>query len=208
MKIADKITSKEELRAMMGEPSRNVQNKAIDRLDHHCINFLQKAPMAFLSTAGADGQCDTSPRGDGPGFVHILDDRHFIIPERPGNRRMDSLFNILDNPHAGMLFVIPGLGETLRINGKAFVIKDQEILKEMAVNGKVPALGIMIEVTECFLHCAKAFKRSQLWEPEFWAPKEELPNAPRILADHINLEDVTNETVQASLAVSYTKHLY
>ncbi|MHA7966727.1 MSMEG_1061 family FMN-dependent PPOX-type flavoprotein [Paenibacillus sp. CAU 1782] len=118
--------------------------------------------MLFLSTSDDKGFCDVSPRGDMPGSVTILDEKHFVIPERPGNRRIDSMRNILLNPRVGIIFIIPGLEETLRINGKAFVIKDNEILDLMKTNDKKPLLGIGVEVEECFIHCAKAFKRSKL----------------------------------------------
>ena len=202
------VKSDEELRSLLGTPSKNVANKTIKHLDDHCRNFISKSPIVFLSTADENGHCDTSPRGDAPGFVHIVDDHHFVIPERPGNKRMDSLRNILANPHIGLIFVIPGLEETLRVNGQACVIRDPNLLSQMAVNGKVTLLGIGVKVEECYIHCAKAFKRSKLWYSETWLAKDLLPRPAQILADHINLPDVTGETVQASLEESYSKRLY
>lgn len=208
MIFKEMITTDQELRSLLGTPSKNVSNKTIDYLDHHCQDYISKSPIVFLSTADSNGHCDTSPRGDAPGFVHIVDQHHFVIPERPGNKRMDSLRNIVANPHIGLIFVIPGLEETLRVNGKACIIKDSEILNKMEVNGKIPLLGIGVQVEECYIHCAKAFKRSKLWQSETWLPNNQLPNPANILADHINLPDVTSAKVQISLDESYSKRLY
>lgn len=208
MIFKETITSDEELRELLGTPSKNAANKVIHYLDHHCRNFISKSPIVFISTADANGYCDSSPRGDASGFVHVIDDHHFVIPERPGNKRMDSLRNIVANPHIGLVFVIPGLEETLRINGKAQIIQDADILEKMAVNGKIPLLGIAVQVEECYMHCAKAFMRSKLWKPETWIQKDQLPFPPQILADHINMQDVNIDTVKASLKESYEKRLY
>ncbi|KAB2329932.1 pyridoxamine 5'-phosphate oxidase family protein [Cytobacillus depressus] len=208
MVFKETISSEEELRELLGTPSRNVANKVINHLDHHCREFIAKSPIVFISTADANGHCDSSPRGDAPGFVHLLDDQYLVIPERPGNKRMDSLRNIIANPYIGLIFVIPGLEETLRVNGKAAIIKDSNILKKMEAHGKTPMLGIAVQVEECYIHCAKAFKRSKLWHHETWLSKAQLPSPSQILADHINLPDVNSETIQASLVESYSKRLY
>lgn len=202
------ITEESQLRELLGEPGRLVQNKTINHLDEHCRDYIAKAPFLILSTADVDGNCDASPRGDAPGFVHVLDDRHLVIPERPGNKRMDSLRNVLENPHVGLIFIIPALEETLRINGRACVIRDPEVLEKMAVNGKVPAVGIAVQVEECYVHCAKAFMRSGLWNPEKWPPKESIPNMSQVLADHVKLPDVTAKDVASSLEDSYKNRLY
>lgn len=208
MIFKETVTSDEELRLLMGTPSRTVANKTINHVDKHCIDFISKSPIVFISTSDANGHCDTSPRGDAAGFVHIIDQQHIVIPERPGNKRMDSLRNIISNPHIGLIFVIPGLEETLRMNGKACIIRDSDILEKMAVNGKVPSLGIGVQVEECYIHCAKAFKRSKLWHSETWLSKERLPYPPQILADHVNLPDVTGESIETALQESYSKRLY
>jgi len=204
----DQITTEQELRDLLGYPSEVVKNKSITHLDEHCRRFLAQSPIAFLSTADANGDCDVSPRGDSPGFVHVMDDWHLVIPERPGNRRMDSLLNILSNPKIGLIFLIPGLEETLRINGKACIIRDSNVLDQMKVNDKAPLLGIGVEVEECYIHCAKAFKRSRLWQMNTWPMKEELPVVSRILADHANIEGLTAEDVEKSLKETYEKRLY
>lgn len=202
------ITSQEELRNMLGSPSIRGQNKVISTIDEHCREFIGKSPFLVLATSDAAGNCDSSPRGDAPGFVYVFDDQHLIIPERPGNKRVDSMFNIIENPRVGLLFLIPGMGETLRINGEATIIRDEDILEKMAVNGKVPLLGIVVKVEQCFMHCGKAFKRSGLWEPEKWGDKEELPNAAKILADHVNLQGMTEDVVAEALLDGYKNKLY
>lgn len=202
------ITAEAELRELFGEPSRLVQNKSIPKLDEHCRTYIAKSPFLIIATADADGKCDASPRGDSPGFVHVLDDRHLVIPERPGNKRMDSLRNVLVNPHIGLIFLIPSLEETLRINGRACVIRDAELLDEMAVNGKAPTVGIGVQVEECYVHCAKAFMRSGLWKPESWPAKNSIPNVAQMLADHVKLPGVTAKEVSEGLQDSYTNRLY
>ncbi|AIQ73875.1 MULTISPECIES: pyridoxamine 5'-phosphate oxidase family protein [Paenibacillus] len=202
------IESEEELRSLFGYPSELVNNKTITFIDHHCRDYISKSPMLFMATSGSSGACDVSPRGDAEGFVHVLDDKHLVIPERPGNRRFDSLRNILENPKVGLIFIIPGLEETLRINGHASIVKDEEILKPMEAHGKVPVIGIGVEVEECYMHCAKAFKRSHLWDDDYWLAKEVLPNPSKILAQHARKLGVTPEDISKSLKESYEKRLY
>ncbi|MDQ0270506.1 MSMEG_1061 family FMN-dependent PPOX-type flavoprotein [Cytobacillus purgationiresistens] len=181
----DIIQSEDELRSLFDQPGKAAANKIINEIDEHCRDFIAKSPMLFLSTAHADGRCDNSPRGDEAGFVHIMDAQHLVIPERPGNRRLDSISNILTNPNVGLLFIIPRLEETLRINGKATIIRDAGILEKMALNGIAPKLGIAVKVEECFIHCAKSFKRSELWNPESWDEKDNLPTPSKMLAAHV-----------------------
>ncbi|MEK8129440.1 pyridoxamine 5'-phosphate oxidase family protein [Paenibacillus filicis] len=204
----ERITTEEELRALMGFPSELVQRKAITRLDEACRDFIRQSPFALLSSSDASGQCDVSPRGDGPGFVHVVDEQHLVIPERPGNKRMDTLRNILSNPQIGMLFLIPGLGETLRVNGRAYLTKDRQLLSLMAVRQQVPLVGIVVQVDECFLHCAKAFRRSRLWEPESWLGPQELPSAAQMLSKHVKMDGMNAEQIQARLEDSYRNRLY
>lgn len=202
------IQTEEELRSLIGFPGELVERKVIAQLDQHCRDFIARSPFALLSTSNSEGQCDVSPRGDSPGFVHVVDDRHIVIPDRPGNKRIDSLRNIIANPHAGMIFLIPGLGETLRVNGRAYITKDQQLLSLMAVKDRAPLLGIVIEVEECYMHCAKAFLRSRLWKPESWLSKEELPTPAAIIAAHAAMDGVTVETVADRLADGYKNRLY
>ncbi|GEN52356.1 pyridoxamine 5'-phosphate oxidase family protein [Halobacillus faecis] len=202
------IKNEEELRAIIGEPSDLVKNKVIHHLDANCKQYIKQSPFLTLSTSDADGNCDVSPRGDEKGFVHILNESTLMIPERPGNKRVDSMRNLLSNPHAALIFFIPGMEETLRVNGRACIIADEDLLEKMAHKGKVPTLGIAVEVEECFLHCAKAFKRSGLWDPGTWLEKEERPSAAKMLADHAKLPDMDEEAVTKRLNESYRKRLY
>lgn len=204
----DILTSEEEVRDLLGFPSELVKKKVVYNLDKHCRNFISLSPLLFLSTSDDKGFCDVSPRGDAPGSVFVLDEKHLVIPERPGNRRIDSLRNIILNPQIGIVFIIPGLKETLRVNGKAFVIKDEKILDLMKVKDKKPLLGIGVEVEECFIHCAKAFKRSKVWETESWGDSDTLPSIPTILSDHVNSIEFTTEVIKKGLQESYEKRLY
>ena len=140
----------------------------IDRLDRHCRDFISHAPFVLVATSAADGRCDVSPKGGPPGFVAILDEKRLAIPDAPGNRLIDSLRNIVDAGRAGLLFLIPGLEETLRVNGRAFLTRDPGVLELFSGESRQPKLAIGIEVDEVFLHCAKAFKRSGLWNPPAW----------------------------------------
>lgn len=207
--FSNQISTIEQLEALnIGKPSQAVQNKTITELDEHCIDFIRKCPFVVLSTSNKDGKCDASPRGDHRGFVFVLDNKHLLLPERPGNKRMDSIHNILSNPHIGLLFTIPGVEETLRIAGKAYITSNSKLLEKMAVNEKIPSLAIGVEVEECFIHCAKAFKRSKLWDSSSWIQKEERPNAAAILVDHIKIKELKLEKIEENLKESYTKRLY
>jgi PPOX class probable FMN-dependent enzyme len=193
------ITSKEALRALVGEPSERAANKVMDRLDGHCRAIIGRSPFMLLGTADAVGRGDVSPKGDLPGFVQVLDERTLAIPDRPGNRRTDSLKNVLENPRVGMLFLVPGKEETLRVNGRATIVLDEELLDRLAVDGKRPVLAIVVEVEECYAHCAKAFKRSGLWEPARWPESSDLPSMPQMMLDHAKL-NTTLEEVEAAIA--------
>jgi PPOX class probable FMN-dependent enzyme len=192
------IRTLEELRGVVPEPNELARRKQISVIDGHCRSFIERSPFLFLATSSARGDCDVSPKGDAPGFVQVLDETTIVIPDRPGNNRLDSLRNIIENPHAGVLFIIPGAEWTLRVNGRATIIRDDEILQRCAVGGKQPALGIAIEVEEAFLHCPKCFLRSKLWESEGWVHKDELSFA-EIARDHVKLTDVPVEVVQKAL---------
>jgi PPOX class probable FMN-dependent enzyme len=164
------VTTIEELRAIVGEPVAAVANKVKDRLSAAQQDWLSHSPLGFVATTGADGHVDVSPKGDPPGFVHIIDDTTIAIPERPGNKRVDGYLNILARPHVGTVFIIPGRGDTLRINGSATIVSDADYFDAMIVDGKRPILALEIAVEEVFFHCAKAFLRSDTWKPETWDP--------------------------------------
>ncbi len=174
------IRDESELRAFLGEPSDLVKAKVGDRLNDLTRQFVDRAPFVLLATAAPDATCDVSPRGDPPGFVRVLDEQTLLLPERPGNRLADSLRNVLGNPHVGLLFVIPGIGDTLRVNGRATIVTDAELLASSAVEGKAPRLGLRIEIDEVFTHCSKAFLRAQLWDPSHHVDRAELPSSGEI----------------------------
>jgi PPOX class probable FMN-dependent enzyme len=192
----DTVGSREELRAIFGAPMERAVLKERARLDDHCRAFIARAPFALLATSDAAGRCDVSPKGDAPGFVLVLDDTHLVIPDRLGNNRIDGLTNIVENPHVGMIFLIPGREDTLRINGRACVVRDAEILARLEVQGKRPKVAIGVEVEECFLHCAKAFKRSGLWERERWPDVTGLPSMARMLWDQIEAKPAGHACVE------------
>jgi hypothetical protein len=201
----NRIESIEELTSMLPPPSPAACEKELDRLDDHCRAFIERSPFAFLASAGPDGTCDASPRGGPPGFVRVLDDRRLLLPEFPGNRRFDSLRNLLERPGVGLLFLIPGLEDTLRVNGRASITRDPELLAESAVDGKGPRYALGVEVAQCFLHCPKAFRRSGLWQPEQWPSLDGLPRATEMLRDHVGL---TLEELEESRRESLAKRLY
>jgi PPOX class probable FMN-dependent enzyme len=186
------ITSLSELRELVGEPSERARLKQLPALDAHCRAFIARSPFLLLGTANAAGTCDVSPKGDAPGFVPVLDATTLVIPDRPGNRRFDSLQNILENPHVGLLFLIPGMDETLRVNGIARLTRDPSVLDLMAVGGKQPLLGILVNVQECFLHCARSFLRAQLWDPSQFMQRDDMPSLTRMIQDQIRSTEQTD----------------
>lgn len=164
------VTSADELRAIVGEPTAAVAKKVTDRLSPAQQGWLKQSPLGFVATTDAHGRVDVSPKGDPPGFVQILDDTTIAIPERPGNRRVDGFLNVLQRPHVGTVFVIPGRGDTLRINGTARILSDADYFEAMVVDGKRPILALEIAIEEVFFHCPKAFLRSDAWKPDSWNP--------------------------------------
>ena len=205
--FTDLITSEAELRGVVGEPSEMIRRKALSKLDHHSLNFMSRSPFLLMGTVDAQGGADVSPRGDAPGFVHIIDDKHIVIPERPGNKRADTLINIMQTGSVGVLFLIPGVEDIFRINGRGWVTRDQKLLEQMEARGKVPQLAIGIEVLECYFHCAKAIKRSQLWDPSCWPDATGLPSGARIARDQYAPE-ISAEEMERLFEESYAKRLY
>jgi PPOX class probable FMN-dependent enzyme len=175
------IRSEDELRAAIGEPNDVVVSKIAERLNPLTRRFIEASPFVCLATSAADGSCDVSPRGDPAGFVRILDDRTLLIPDRPGNRIADALRNILENPHVGLCFLIPGVGDSFRVQGRAHVIDDPQLLAESAVEGRPPRLGILVEIEQCYTQCSKALIRSDLWNPERHIDRSQLPSSGAIL---------------------------
>jgi PPOX class probable FMN-dependent enzyme len=201
------IVSERELRAVLGHPARRALDKQIDRLDEHCRNIVARSPFVVVSSADAAGRPDASPKGDAPGFVRVLDDRSLAIPDRPGNRRADTFRNVLANPRVGLLFLVPGRMETLRVNGRARITREPGLLQKMAVQGKAPLLALRVEVEEVFVHCGKCMLRSRLWEPASWPQVADLPSHARCLLDQAKPAQSLAE-VEASVRESYRNQLY
>ena len=179
--MSETIATEAALRDLIGLPTDVVHSKISDSLNELTRQFVERSPLMLLATSAADGTCDVSPRGDPAGFVRILDERTLLVPERPGNKLADSLRNILANPNVGLLFLIPGVGDTLRVNGRATLTTDATLLEALAVEGKTPQLALLIEVDEVFTHCSKAFIRSDLWNPDRHIERDELPSQGAIL---------------------------
>ena len=176
--IRDETTLRE---ALGGRPTPLVAAKIVDRLNHLTRQFVERAPFVCVATARPDGGLDVSPRGDPPGFVRILDELTLLIPDRPGNKIADTLTNLLHDSRIALLFLVPGVGDTFRVNGTATIIDDEELLAASAVDGKAPALGILVHVQEAYTQCAKALIRSDLWNPENHVDRSELPSSGAIL---------------------------
>jgi PPOX class probable FMN-dependent enzyme len=201
--VADKST----LRQIVGAPIPIVVNKEMPALDKYCRQFIEMSPFLCLGTAAADGHIDMSPRGDPAGFVKIVDDRTILIPDRQGNQRVDSMLNITENPHVGVIFFLPGVEETLRIRGRASLTRDAGLLAPLALNGKTPKLGILIAIDQVFFQCAKALIRSKLWHPETPIERSEFPSFGQIARDQ-RRPNLTVEEVEAEVQNSYRTRLY
>jgi PPOX class probable FMN-dependent enzyme len=204
----DVVTGQEELRELVGQPNELTVQMVLPALDQHCRAFIAHSPFLLIGTSNSAGRGDVSPKGDPPGFVQVLDDRTLVIPDRPGNRRLDTLMNIVGNPEVGLLFLVPGMEETLRVNGRATIVRDEELLDSTIVNGKRPLLAIVVEVHEAFLHCAKAFKRSRLWDADSRVERGEIASLAQMLMDQTNPEDCTVEDLQDFIDESYKTTLY
>jgi len=189
------VSTTEALRALYGQPGERAVAKEQARLDEHTRAFIAHSPFLVLGTAGADGRCDVSPKGDAPGFVHVLDDHHLAIPDRLGNNRLDGLRNVVENPHVGLIFMIPGREDTLRVNGSAAISRDEALLERLAVNGKRPQTALVVEVEQTFMHCARAFKRAGLWQPERWPDTAAVPSMQRMIWDLLPTKP-TGQTVE------------
>jgi uncharacterized protein len=206
--LEDVIGGTEELREHVGEPIPRTLDKQLDHLDHHCVDFIARSPIAMLATSGADGRCDCSPRGGPRGFAHVIDAKHVALPDYKGNRRQDSHVNVTENAHVGLLFLIPGLGETLRVNGTARLVRDPELLRVLETKGDPPQLALVVEADEVYMHCAKAFMRSELWDPSTWLPADQLPSVTQIYRDHRDTPGLTVETVASELEESYRTRMW
>jgi len=207
MSAGHRIETVEALRARMGEPSKMVAAKVDDRLDAFARDFIARSPFLVLSTADATGRQDASPKGDAPGFVAVEDERTLVIPDRKGNKLLYGLENILQNPHVGVIFLVPGCEETLRVNGRAEITADPELLSALAARDQDALIAIRVRIDEVFFHCAKAFRRSQLWRPETWQPYK--VSFGKIIAARMNRPEDASvvDPIEAALERDYAENL-
>lgn len=202
------IADEAALTALLGEPTAAARGKERDALTDVDRDWLASSPFCMLATADADGRCDVSPKGDPAGqLVHVIDERTIAIAERPGNRRADGYRNILANPQVGLDFVIPGRGDTLRINGRARLVSDAPFFDAMVVKGHRPLLAVVVEIETVYFHCAKAFLRSRLWRPETWEPEARVPRRA-VLAQRLERPDDSLDVLDAYYGPGYEERLY
>ncbi|MFJ9841281.1 pyridoxamine 5'-phosphate oxidase family protein [Kitasatospora sp. NPDC101155] len=200
------VTAEAELRELLGSPTPRDAGKVRRSLHEHDRQWLAASPFCVISTAAADGTCDASPKGDPAGFTLVLDDTTIVVPERPGNRRTDGFRNVLSNPHVGLLYVIPGRGDTLRVNGRARIVRDAPFFDRLVVNGHRPPVALLVEIEEVFYHCSKSFLRSALWKPESWEPQA-APSRARI-AKSLERPDEALEDLEQYYGPRYGDRLY
>ena len=200
------IASQAELRRTYREPAPRAQQKVLDHIDRHARDFIALSPFCVVSSLGADGRQDTSPRGDPPGFVAVLDERTLLIPDRPGNNQVDSLRNVIAHPEVGLLFLVPGMNETLRVSGTAEIVIDEALLAPLAVGRKAPLSGLRVTVEEAFLHCGRSLIRSRLWDPEAQIDRSCYPSYGQVLADQIRGADAAE--IDASEDEANRERLY
>jgi PPOX class probable FMN-dependent enzyme len=203
------LTDQRTLRTFVGDPLGTAANKEMLHLDEPSRRFLSMSTILFISTVGADGKADVSPRGDPPGFIKVLDERTIAIPDRPGNRRVDTMSNILGNPGSsvGLIFLVPGVDEVMRASGRASVSNDSTLLAEMAVNGKAPKLAVVIMLDEVFFHCGKALKRARLWDPAMRIDRKTFPSMAELIQEQRRLAQPL-EQIEAFIAENYKNELY
>ncbi|RXT56708.1 pyridoxamine 5'-phosphate oxidase [Bosea sp. Tri-44] len=195
-----------QLRSLVGEVHPLAQKKVLDRLDQFCRDFIALSPFLVLASADSEGRADASPRGDGPGFVQVLDERTLLIPDRRGNNRVDSLGNVLSAPGVGLVFFVPGINETLRVNGRARMTTDAALLEPLAMQEKAPKLGLIVEVDEAYFHCGKALIRSKLWGQESQVERGSFPTLGRIVAEQTKAIDAAE--ADANMEEGYRTRLY
>ncbi|MBX3531575.1 MAG: pyridoxamine 5'-phosphate oxidase family protein [Rhizobiaceae bacterium] len=201
------IETREQLRTLYRQPGELPQRKEMRRLEAHSKNFLAKSPFVLIGSQDRSGNADVTPKGDKPGFVAVLDDFTIAIPDRPGNNRLDTWENVIENPAVGLIFLIPGMDETLRINGEARLTDDQALREGLAAEGKLPVSVLVVKIRAVYMHCAKAFMRSQLWKPESWPARSEMPTLGEIMRDQLALPQSGGE-LDTNLAESYRKSMW
>lgn len=200
------IRTQEELREEYGPISPLAEKKVLNFLDKFCRDFIAMSPFLVLSSSDGEGRADASPRGDAPGFVAVLDKHTLLIPDRLGNKRVDSFANILTSPGVGLLFLVPGINETLRVNGRASINRDARLLTPLAAQGKVPPVGLMVHVEETFFHCGKALMRSKLWDASQQVDRKTFPTLGRIIAEQT--EAIAVEVAERTMEEAYRTRLY
>jgi PPOX class probable FMN-dependent enzyme len=200
------IATRERLREMRKQPSQRARNKVIDHIDDICRRFIAASPFVMVGSRGADGRLDLSPKGDPAGFVAVLDEKTLAIPDRLGNNRLDTFENLLAHPDVGLLFMIPGNGDTLRVSGKSKIVRDAALQARLAVSGKAPNLILIVTVEEAFMHCPKCIARSRLWSPEHWPDRTNVPSLAEAIVAHASTPETVAE-VQAIIDDG-TRRLY
>jgi PPOX class probable FMN-dependent enzyme len=204
-RFSQQVTALDELVSLIGTPGELVIKKELNQLDDHMRRFIAHSPFCIISTHSAEGRCDASPRGDAPGFIQVIDEHTLLVPERRGNKRIDSLKNILETGRIGLLFFVPGVGETLRVNGRAQVIRDEAWLEPLSAQGIRPVVGIAVEAEECYLQCAKAIMRSKLWERHERPDLTSLPSFAQMLVDQTQMKEYDVPQMEALLEGAYQK---
>lgn len=207
-RFARVIDSVDALRAVIPPPAELVIKKQLPHLDDHARSFIARSPMAFIGTSNRAGTCDVSPRGEAAGGFLALDEHTLAIGDRPGNRRTDSFVNLLENPNLGLLFLVPGVDETLRVNGRGSLVQDPDLFARLTVAGKPPMLALVVEVEECFFQCAKAFRRSSLWNPAAWPDPKLQPTLARVLKDQVPSCETPIEELDQMIQDAYRNRLY
>ncbi len=206
-RFIDVIRTEDELREVLGHPSAGAAGKAIDHIDKHFAGFIARSPFVLIGSSDGGGNQDVSPKGDPFGFVVVLDEHTLAIPDRPGNRRGDTFSNIIKNPKVALFFMVPGVPETLRVQGKASIVRDDALRERMVVRGRAPELAVVVEVAEAFMHCAKCVVRAELWKPEHWPDPADVPSLSAAIIDQKKLA-VTREQMDAAMAKDVRERLY
>jgi PPOX class probable FMN-dependent enzyme len=201
------LTSRDELRSHYKAPGERPLRKELRSLDPHAKGFIRKSPFVLIGSSDGNGNADVTPKGDRPGFVAVIDDTTLAIPDRPGNNRLDTWENVIVDAAVGLLFLIPGMDETLRVNGEAKITVDAGLREKLAAEGKLPATVMVVAIKAVYMHCAKAFMRSELWDPSTWPDRASLPTLGQILKDQLALPD-SAETTDRALAEAYAQTMW
>ena len=207
LEFDDVVTSVDQIRDVIGDPLPPMLEKVIDHIDDICRAFIEKSPFAVISSVDGDGVPDVSPKGDPCGFVRVLDEKHLAIPDRPGNRRIDTFQNLLENPQIAMIFLIPGKGETLRVRGKASIVRDEALRASMAFRDRIPEFAIVVQVEQALMHCPKSIVRSKLWHPDAWPDHSDVATISEAAVVHAGL-DITPDELKKKVEAAGRAKLY